>query len=345
MAKNKGKKYESEIFNRIEKDYIEKGLSTSEIAVKYGRTPYGIRKLIDVYGWRRKNPRSGKYASKKRFVEAQDYLLREIKQAREIERPDINIWVPENKLQKIVISNDDHIPFQNESLLKPFLNFLHDFKPDVYVNGGDFLDFPQLSKFRKNPLVERTIKEDTDMGFKRLESIREIIEKARMFLIEGNHDFRFRTYILDNASYFYDLFSLALPKLLRLENLDITYFPCPKEANRFSDNYIKIKDFALGHFDKYSKNAGYTGRLLRDEKGINVVQTHTHKLGISYRRYLDGVKFGAETGCMCVLNPTWISDPDWENGFGVLYLKGGNSTFYLVKIENNQFIFNGKLYK
>jgi len=315
----------------------ESGIPMREINEKLsGRSKGAIQSKVAKMGWRR--PQNKK-------ENQMGHLLKEIQEAGKIKRPKTNIEIPKTKLQKIFLFADSHIPFQDNKIIELILNFLADEHPDIIIIGGDFLDFYQISKFRKNPLSISNIESDLDEAHEILIKIRESVPKSRIFYIEGNHEFRWRSYLIENAPIFYELFSLRFTDLLMLEKLNITYIPCPPELNKFSHNFLQINDFCIGHFDKALKNACYSGRMLRDEFGTNIIQFHVHRIGSSYRTYVDKTKFGAEIGCTCKLNPAYQRKPDWQQGIGMLYIKGKNSSFYNIAIKNSSFIFSDKQYK
>lgn len=322
---------------QLRKEYEEQDLPMYQIAKIHQRTYGAIERKKTKMGLRRRGTKFDGIVKPK-------LLWNMVKEAKEIERPKIDIELP-NKLNKIVIFGDEHIPFQNKKAIGLLLEFLKDFQPTHVILIGDLLDFYEISKFRKAPFTATSLREEIEMAHRYLKTIREILPKSKIYLIEGNHERRWRNYLIDNAMALYDLVKLGFTKLLGLKELDITYFPCREGLTTFSHNYLKIGDFYIGHFDKSLKNACYTGRMLRDEFGVNIIQGHNHKQGISYRTYLDGTRFGAEVGCLCSLEPAYLNNPDWTNGFGILYIKKNKSSFQLINMKDNSFIFDGKIYK
>jgi predicted phosphodiesterase len=307
------------------------------------RSPQSIRSKLSRMGIIRSKERS---FARRYYEMKDDYLLKEIREARNVVRPKTEIIIPKNKIIKTVECGDTHIPFQNNRAIKPVLDFLSDYKPDYLFLIGDMIDFYQISRFRKVPLTQTTIEEEVKILNDLLWELREACSKStKIYYIEGNHEFRWRTYLIDNAPMLYDLISLKFTELLNLRRLDITYIPCRAELNKFSHNYIKVGDYYLGHFDKSLKNAAYTGRMLRDELGVNIIQGHNHRIGISYRSYLDDIKFGAEIGCLCSLSPAYLNNPDWQNGFSTLEFRDGEGFINLINIRNNRFLYGGKEYK
>lgn len=308
-----------------------------EFAKKENRTFQALTVLAYKMGLKR-NPERVKESISlgkggKKYLPLNSHLKRKIQKAKNIKEPEREIKIPYNKLIKIVIASDSHIPFQSEKAHLALLKFLKKYKPEILVYAGDLIDFYQISKFRTIPFTPTSLEEELNTTRNFLEKIREILPKAQIYLVEGNHEFRWRTYLIEKASAFYNLFSFKLTDLLGLENLNINYIPCRPDLVKFSHNYVKIGNFYIGHFDKNLKNAAYTARLLRDEFGSSIIQGHTHKAGISYRTYLNEVKLGAEIGCLCKLNPAFLNNPDWQNAFAILELKNNISNFQLKIIQ------------
>ena len=260
-------------------------------------------------------------------------------------RPNTDILLPKNKFFKTVVVADIHIPFQDNLLIDLFYEFLKDEKPDYLILGGDIIDCFQLSSFRRIPLDKVGFQDELGQAKKFFKKIRDIIPEAVIYYIEGNHEFRLRKYLIDQAKELYFVPTLRLSYLLDCDKYKIIYVPCKRELNKFSHNYINFNGICIGHFDKVLKNAGYTARMLRDEIGISLIQTHIHRTGMSSRTFVDGVRIGWEIGCMCQ-NPTYQTLPDWQRGFGVLFTRGSNYMFYPIVIDDYQFIApNGKEYR
>ncbi len=143
--------------------------------------------------------------------------------------------------------NDVHIPHHDWKALKLLEVFLTDQKPDVFIINGDFLDMWGASQFDRVPKVGKSLMQEIRIGRKLLEKFREILPKAKIIYIEGNHDFRLRKYLLRNPPELYGLPGLSIPELLNLKELNITYKPVKEGANSFSDNWIRLGDLYIGH--------------------------------------------------------------------------------------------------
>lgn len=251
------------------------------------------------------------------------------------------------RYQMVMVANDFQIPFHDEKALKLFLLFLQHEKPDWLVINGDFQDFWEISKYDIAPRAGKTFWEEIQMGRSILASFRRLLPQARITWIEGNHEFRLRQYLIRKAQALYDLPGLSVPELMRLDALDIEYVASKKVLSRFSDNYIRLGDLYIGHWDKVSKHAGYAAKNLVEEKGVSLIQGHTQRFGVHARRTIDGrILVGLENFCLCSMHPTYVSHPNWQLGFSVVYHQPATGRFDLhpILIRDYQFVWNHCLY-
>ena len=253
----------------------------------------------------------------------------------------------QKQYELIVIANDFHVPFHDKKALKLLERFLRDQKPDVFVINGDFLDMWEISQFDRQPKVGKTIQEEIKEGKKILNRFRAILPNTKIIYVEGNHEFRLRKYLIKAAPQLYGFPGLSVTDFLDLKKLNITYKAIQEGATRFSDSWVRMGDLYVGHWNKVNKHAGYTAKSLLDEKGVSLVQGHTHKYGVSSRRYVDGkMLVGVENFCLCRLDPHYVNKPSWSQGFSVVYRKRGSLRFHLYPIAfvGYKFFFDGKEY-
>jgi hypothetical protein len=83
------------------------------------------------------------------------------------------------------------IPFHDEAAIDVMLQALAIYQPDRVVIVGDFFDFPQLSRFAKEPEFERTMQASLQEGYDLLRKIRDIVgDDCKIDFILGNHETR-----------------------------------------------------------------------------------------------------------------------------------------------------------
>jgi calcineurin-like phosphoesterase family protein len=247
----------------------------------------------------------------------------------------------------VVVANDFQIPFHDEKALALFNLFLRRERPDWLVLNGDFQDFWEISSFDLTPRIGKEFIEEIKIGKKLLKSFRRSLPRARITWVEGNHEFRLRKYLIKNAKELYGLPGLSVPELFDLKDLKIEYVPCHRMASKFTDNFIRVGNLYVGHWDTVASDGGYAAKRLVEDKGVSLLQGHTQRFGAHARTTVDGrVLLGIENFSMCVRKAAYASYPNWQQGFSVIYLnqKTGEFQWYPVAIATDMFIWKGKKY-
>lgn len=250
--------------------------------------------------------------------------------------------------QLAVIANDFQVPFHDERALSLFKLFLRRERPDWLILNGDFQDFWEISRFDQTPRTGKEFRQEIQIGKGILRSFRRSLPEARITWIEGNHEFRLRRYLMQNARELYGLPGLSVPDIFDLKRLRIEYIPCHELASKFTDNFIRVGNLYVGHWDKVSKNAAYAAKLLVEEKGVSLVQGHTHRFGAHARTTVDGrVLLGIENFSMCSRTQSYVRDANWQLGFSVVYFRPSSGRFHWFPVligPDYSFIWRGREY-
>lgn len=251
------------------------------------------------------------------------------------------------KYELCVVLSDVHIPFEDKKAVDLALLFLKDVQPDRIILDGDIVDCWEISKFDKAPRTGATLQDELDQGRAFLKRIREVCPKARIDFIEGNHEFRLKAYLYRKAKELEGLRGVSIPEQLDFQDLNILWHPVRRGASRFVDNYIKVGELYVGHFDAANKYAGYTAKNLLYSRGVSVLQGHIHRIGMSSWTRANGEELVAiENGCLCDRNPSYVSDPNWQSGLSIIHHKIGKRRFhaYPVRFVDYKFFWMGKEY-
>lgn len=223
-----------------------------------------------------------------------------------------------------IVSNDWQIGWEDKEVINTlFFPFVEWLKPDGFIWNGDITDFYALSEFSKNPLSEDTIVSEratTQEYMRRVKDYKFI--KDRIWL-GGNHEDRFRRYIWKNAK------ALGMDADITLAQL----FETPKygfEYKKYGAVY-KLGKLDVTHGTIVRQHSGWSAKAHYDKRGGSVLVGHTHRLGVYYRTNAKGVHAAYENGCLCRLNPEYVQDPDWQQGFAVVCV-GTNGYFSVQQV-------------
>lgn len=247
----------------------------------------------------------------------------------------------------VVVANDFQIPFHDQKALDLLKLFLRREQPDWLILNGDFQDFWEISSFDRTPKAGKDFREEITIGKKVLSSFRRILPKARITWIEGNHEFRLRKYLMRHAKELYGLPGLAVPALFNLKKLDIQYVPTHPLASTFTDTFIRVGKLYVGHWNTVATQGAYAAKKLVEEKGVSLLQGHTHRFGAHARTTVDGrVLLGIENASMCARRTSYVARPNWQLGFSVVYLdrRSGRFQWYPVLLSRRGFVWKGKGY-
>lgn len=256
-----------------------------------------------------------------------------------------------------VVFSDSHHPFHDQRAIGVGLDIAKDLKPKNIFLDGDIADCYLISDFNKDPLVGLTLQVEIDSVYNFLLQVRNACPDSKIIYIDGNHEFRLKRYLIKNAKELVGLTracsgeeppALSWPSLLRFKELGIKHI----SSGRRESQYWHGSQLMIGHWDRVNKHSGYTAKNLLEDKHISLIQGHTHRLGSSFRtvRIGDGkhrVIAGYENGCLCDLNPEYVTDPNWQQGFSVVHKKRSSDRFYVQQIPIIEYVafYGGREYR
>ena len=239
-----------------------------------------------------------------------------------------------NRITKMIIG-DAHYPFQDNKAINIMLKIHQHCRPEEVVLNGDMLDFAELSHFTRDKLKDKPIKESIEEAcglIKKLQRYSTVIYHV------GNHEARLQKYLLSNAP--------EVEHLLKFDKLINNELDTPIEIveNIGRDTMAKYFDDQLlvGHFNKALKNSAYTAKALVEQYKMNIVQGHTHRLGVYYTTGAKETLIGIEGGCLCQIRPSYVNLPDWQSG---LLMARDHQNIEMIYINEGRALYRGKVYK
>ena len=250
----------------------------------------------------------------------------------------------------ILCVSDTHDIYCDPFYRRMSLVAANEIEPDVVVFNGDIFDHPEISRHRKRPDEYQPIQRNKWVR-QYFKDMRDASPDAEMNFVEGNHEYRIITYMMDNSPYVMDVLNLHginAREFLGLDEFEINYysrsdFGTITEAdiqNQLKKNFYKFEDKVLFHHYPQGRQFGMPGcsahqhvfqtwPMFNEEYGAY----NWYQLGCGARRYMDyHLMMGQK----------------WQNGFMIIVVdreNKKNTIFNYVDCSNEICLLNGKLYK
>jgi predicted phosphodiesterase len=244
-------------------------------------------------------------------------------------------------LDRLWFISDVHSPAHDKKAWRLVLDALADFKPDVFVSLGDFMDLSSVSHWSKDPNTALDLAAERTVAETMLAEIETRTEGARRIYVAGNHEDRLKRFLQDKAPQFFNV--LDIPKLLRLEERGWEYVPY-KQSVKVGKLHITHDVGSAGRYNVYKA---------LDTFQSPVVTGHTHRLGYVVEGDATGdSQVSAQFG--------WLGDVeqvdymhrvkarrDWTLGFGYGYVNPKSGYAYLVPVPIVDYtaVVEGRLYR
>lgn len=260
-------------------------------------------------------------------------------------------------MRKFIFSPDKHWGYQQtgkgleplhcEKSIQAMLKFAGDFKPHVWIEGGDNIDYGPVShwlKDKKKSSKDLDLRRDTEEYAREvLEPIDEIMSwrckdgaKQKIWM-KGNHEGWADEFGEENPG----AASLVQPEAL----MDLSNWDVVEEGG-----YRNLGRLLVVHGDKIG-NGGNVAQKAVNLYGNSVIFGHFHTYQVSPKHELvgvDNVKAGFAIPGMCHKNPGYMGNRpnQWMKGFAYGYVhEDGSFQVYPVVIIGGKFAAEGRVYR
>jgi hypothetical protein len=237
----------------------------------------------------------------------------------------------------IAVIGDLQIPYHDADILGLTEDFLIEIQPDFLVYNGDVFDFYALSDFDKNPNRINRMQDEINIARAILRRHKMILPKAKKKFTLGNHEDRLRRFLWTRARELATLDCLTVEELFKLKEYDI-------ELIAYEQGLMVNDIFLIIHGNIASVHSGYTAKRMFERHGGCGITNHCHRGGSFYKRDRFGVWGWWENFCLCHLNPDWIKNPNWVQGFSLVHFQGDRFWVEQIPIVNKKFMYGGKVY-
>lgn len=250
---------------------------------------------------------------------------REIARKLDLGKSTVNRWLQKFQESALVI-NDLHFRFQDDKAIEVALATGELADVDKVILNGDVADGWQLSDFPKYPSLEDrgSVGKEIQAVRQFLKSLRKRFPDADIKYIFGNHEFRWDRFIAQHAKALYGLEGLSLAEQYHLDELGIELIYSGNKESEWRWGKLLI-----GHFDRVTKHSAYTAKLLLDDKGVSLIQAHTHRGGSHFRKLDDRILVAYENFCLCDLDPPYTNRPNWQQGFSIVWKSIASDLFHV----------------
>ena len=239
-----------------------------------------------------------------------------------------------------LVAGDFHFPAQSPSSVAVLLETIQRLRPQRLILNGDTVDLLAVSRYPKDQRHVWELRREVTEFHQFLHLVREISAAWDMDLVEteANHSgngtaSRWHRYLSDRVPVLY-----GHPKAEQLLEYQTWFYPewCPI---RLQDHVLIADELLVLHGDLVRKHAAYSARGHAEKWHSSVMHSHTHRMGSSLERIpavgqrVEQVRRAYEIGCMCDLNPSYVSAPNWTNGFAIVS-HGEEKGVYGVELVN-----------
>lgn len=234
-------------------------------------------------------------------------------------------------VDRLLYIADLHIPFHDINSVRLAIKYGYDNGMRGIFLGGDIADFYAASHYIRLPHL-RNLKVELDSVRQFLYNLRDKFPELEIYYKIGNHENRFRRYLIDKAPEMFDVDSLQFDDLLHLTRLRIRL----------------IEDLQVSEFGRLNIIHGHeilggginVARNFRIKASDNVLFGHFHRTKEDVTRTIKNKVMGAwSVGSLCGLSPDYLPINDWNQGFAFI-IRENDGNFRVKNLK----IINGYIY-
>lgn len=250
-------------------------------------------------------------------------------------------------VSRTIILSDIHIPFEQTELVQKILAWVSTQHATRVILNGDTMDCASISKFSdalSYPLQDEI--ERTRVFLDQIQdAARERNPSVELHWHDDNHEVRLERYLAKNADKLAGVMDtngdpvVSIPHLLDLRGRGWRYRTYHQTLRLPGDLWVE-------HGDRVSKHSGYTAKNLVADKGGSIIIGHVHRLGIHYKRDRLGLHRGIESGCLCRLDPQYMTadSANWQQGFMIVDHRADSWWHQPVLVQDGRFVVDGELW-
>lgn len=232
-------------------------------------------------------------------------------------------WLGTDKSQlhryRALVAADIHAPYHSEANVSRMLHECKDLHIDLVVLNGDFLDCYDISFWKTDPTRMR-FPDEVAEAKKVLRKITAAFPGASKVYLEGNHELRLKSFLMDKAEKLYGLKALTVEGLLDLSQMGWKFV---SNRDRLMSNQAPFSLgnlFVLhGHEMRVTASAVNLPRLYFQRAMVPVLIAHHHTTQEYVVKRLDHEYMNSYTmGCLCDLSVEYMPVNNWNGGYALV---------------------------
>jgi hypothetical protein len=230
-------------------------------------------------------------------------------------------WTPHvlNVLGPVGIISDVHVPYHSEIAVAAAIGFLKDQNLSALLLNGDIADFYAISRYMKDP-SQRDFKAELEAVRSFIAYLRQEFPGIPMVLKEGNHEYRWKSWLFQHAAEISDDPRMSLGAWLDLDKHGVELVEDKRPVMLGKLPVFHGHELPRGMAAPVNVARGVWMRM----KGTGLVGHHhrTSNHAESDWRHTETANWSV--GCLCDLTPEYARINAWNHGFAVATLhKGG----------------------
>jgi hypothetical protein len=224
-----------------------------------------------------------------------------------------------------LVAGDFHFPQHCPDSIAVLLETIRLLRPKRLILNGDTVDLLAVSRYPKDQRHTYDLRQEAVAFHEFLHQAVTLSRAWNMEIVEteANHSgngtaSRWHRYLSDRVPVLY-----GHPKAEELLRYDTWFYP-EWAPIRLVESVVVADDLLILHGDIVRKHAAYSARGHAEKWHSSVMHSHTHRMGASLERIpaigtrAEAVRRAYEIGCMCNLQPSYVSAPNWTNGFAII---------------------------
>ena len=193
-------------------------------------------------------------------------------------------------METVIFIADHQVPYQDKKAVRLSQRYIEDVQPDITVFGGDVLDFPNFTtKFLREQKSPEEVLKQIKVARGYLEHA--VMNSKRVVFIDGNHEERLRTYILDKAPELTAFAKkdrpLTIGSLLGVEGVEY--------LGPYGEAFV-YHGFVFKHGEAVGRNPA---RTELENEGSSGMSGHVHRFNRASRTDRAGAHAWWTVGCLC----------------------------------------------